>query len=60
MPYKLGIYLGIGEVMSRQKYYPCDECYMQASAQAGGNEEIGALAYEFLHYEFNHGIYKGE
>lgn len=44
----------------RKKYFPCDECYAQASKQANGNEELGTLAYEFLHYEFNHGHYKGE
>lgn len=43
----------------RKKYFPCDECYAQASKQANGNEEIGTLAYEFLHNEFNHGHYAG-
>ena len=42
----------------REKYYPCNECYVQASEQARGNEETGALAYQFLHYEYNHGHYK--
>lgn len=42
----------------RKKYYPCDECYTQASEQVKHleePEEQGHLAYEFLHYEFNHG-----
>ncbi len=42
----------------RKKWYPCDECYAQASEEAKGQdnaEEIGSLAYDFLHYEYNHG-----
>jgi hypothetical protein len=41
------------------KMYNCEECYKQASEQVkglkGDIEENGALAYEFLHYEWNHG-----
>lgn len=37
----------------------CKECYKQATEQVKGTdgdiEEIGQLAYEFLHYEYNHG-----
>ena len=42
----------------RKKFFPCDECYAQASEQAKGSddpEEIGSLAYNFMHYEYNHG-----
>ena len=41
------------------KMYNCEECYKQACEQVkglkGDIEENGALAYEFLHYEWNHG-----
>lgn len=50
----------MAKIAGRKKYFPCDECYEQASAQANGNEEVGALAYEFLHNEFNHGHYTPE
>ena len=43
---------------SRERWYPCDECYKQASEQVKHleePEEQGHLAYEFLHYEYNHG-----
>ena len=42
----------------RKRWYPCDECYEQASHEVRNStnkEESGHLAYEFLHYEFNHG-----
>jgi hypothetical protein len=32
----------------------CAGCYAKASEQAGGDEEIGQLAYDFLHYEWEH------
>ena len=32
----------------------CASCYKQASEQANGNEELGFLAYDFLHYEWAH------
>lgn len=39
--------------------YKCEECYKQASEEVKGTkgdiEELGALTYEFLHYEWNHG-----
>lgn len=37
----------------------CKECYEQATEQVRGTtgdiEENGQLAYDFLHYEWNHG-----
>ena len=32
----------------------CASCYAKACVQASGNEELGFLAYDFLHYEFEH------
>lgn len=32
----------------------CAECYAEASAFAKGDEELGFLHYELLHYEFAH------
>jgi hypothetical protein len=32
----------------------CAGSYAKASEQAGGDEEIGQLAYDFLHYEWEH------
>lgn len=34
--------------------YECKECYLQASKESNGNEELGHLSYEWLHYEWNH------
>jgi hypothetical protein len=42
-----------------EQMFECKECYKQATEQVKGTkgdvEEVGALAYEFLHYEWNHG-----
>lgn len=39
--------------------FDCKDCYKEASEQVKGTtydiEEIGALTYDFLHYEWNHG-----
>jgi len=40
-------------------YFNCATCYAEATEQVRGTkgniEEAGQLAYEFLHYEWNHG-----
>ena len=32
----------------------CSSCYSEASKDARGNEELGFLLYEALHYELRH------
>lgn len=32
----------------------CADCYAKASKRANGNEELGFMLYDFLHYESEH------
>jgi hypothetical protein len=32
----------------------CATCYKQASLESNGSETLGQLAYDYLHYEYNH------